>query len=409
MPGARSARRPSAASDMSAFSGIRVLDLSRVLAGPSCGQLLADFGADVIKVEDVGGDENRKWAPLVDGESANYLSVNRGKRGMTLNLKSTAGQEILAALVRKSDVVIDSFLPAVSKRLGVDDDRLRALRPDLIHVTISGYGHDGPLAEKPGYDLMLQAFSGMMAMTGERDGGPIRAGASFIDMATGMLAFAGVSAALYARLAGHAPGQHIRVSLLETAIALLGYHVPAYTMAGKLPPRDGSGVWHIVPYQAFRTLDGYVLAGATNDAAWQRLCTAIGATELGANPAYTTSAQRIENREPVIEALSRIFATRETAEWVRLLDAANVPCSPVNDIAQTLAHPQVAAMQMVLDVTGRTGRNLRLAGVPLNLSATPAVPGGMPPALGEHTDAILKDELGFGDDLISALRKEGAI
>ena len=394
---------------MAAFSGIRVLDLSRVLAGPSCGQLLADFGADVIKVEDVGGDENRKWAPVVDGESANYLSVNRGKRGMTLNLKSPAGQEILAGLVRKSDVVIDSFLPAVARRLGVDDETLRALQPDLIHVTISGYGHEGPLAGKPGYDLMLQAFSGMMAMTGERDGGPIRAGASFIDMATGMLAFSGVSAALYARLAGKAAGQHIQVSLLETAIALLGYHVPAYTLAGKLPPRDGSGVWHIVPYQAFRTRDGYVLAGATNDAAWQRLCAAIDAADLGTNPAYATSALRIENRGPVIEALSRIFATRETEAWVRLLDAANVPCSPVNDIAQTLAHPQVAAMRMVLDVARRTGGTLQLAGVPLNLSATPAVPGGAPPALGEHTDSILKSELGLDDNRIAALRKEGTI
>jgi crotonobetainyl-CoA:carnitine CoA-transferase CaiB-like acyl-CoA transferase len=394
---------------MSAFTGIRVLDLSRVLAGPSCGQLLSDFGADVIKVEDVGGDENRRWAPVIDGESANFLSVNRGKRGMTLNLKATHGQEILAALVRRSDVVIDSFLPAVAARLGVDDDALRRIRPDLIHVTISGYGHDGPLAAKPGYDLMLQAFSGMMAMTGEPDGGPIRAGASFIDMATGMLAFSGVSTALYARLAGKAQGQHIRVSLLETAVALLGYHVPAYTLAGKLPPRDGSGVWHIVPYQAFRTRDGHVLAGATNDAAWQRLCSALGATELAAEPAYATTTLRIENREPVIAALSEIFLTRGTDEWVRLLDAANVPCSPVNDIGQALNHPQVQAMQMVLDVARRQGDPLRLVGVPLNLSATPATPGGAPPSLGEHTCSILKDELGLDDARIEALRKEGTI
>jgi len=394
---------------MSAFAGIRVLDLSRVLAGPSCGQLLADFGADVIKVEDVGGDENRKWAPVVDGRSANFLSVNRGKRGMTLNLKSAAGQEILAALVGGSDVVIDSFLPAVAERLGVGDARLRAIKPDLIHVTISGYGHDGPLASKPGYDLMLQAFSGMMAMTGERDGGPIRAGASFIDMATGMLAFSGVSAALYARLAGKAAGQHIRVSLLETAIALLGYHVPAYTLAGKLPPRDGSGVWHIVPYQAFTTRDGYVLAGATNDAAWQRLCAAIDAPDLAANPAYATTALRIENRAPLIAALSAIFLTGETAGWVQRLDAANVPCAPVNDLAQTLADPQVQAMRMVLDIAGRKAGTLRVAGVPLNLSATPAEPGGAPPLLGEHTDSILKNELRFGDDKIAALRQEGVI
>ncbi len=394
---------------MGAFSGIRVLDLSRVLAGPSCGQLLADFGADVIKVEDVGGDENRRWAPVIDGLSANFLSVNRGKRGMTLNLKSPAGQEVLAALVRRSDVVIDSFLPAVARRLGVDDAALRSIRPDLIHVTISGYGHEGPLADKPGYDLMLQAFSGMMAMTGDPDGGPIRAGASFIDMATGMLAFSGVSTALYARLAGKAAGQHIRVSLLETALALLGYHVPAYTLAGKLPARDGSGVWHIVPYQAFRTRDGHVLAGATNDAAWQRLCAAIGAAELADNPAYATTTLRIENRTPLIDGLSRIFRRQTTDHWVRLLDGANVPCSPVNDLAQALAHEQTHAMGMVLDVPTRQGTSQRLVGVPLNLSATPATPGGAPPLLGEHTNAILRDELGFDDNRITALRKEGTI
>lgn len=394
---------------MTAFSGIRVLDLSRVLAGPFCGQMLADFGADVIKVEDVGGDENRKWAPVIDGQSANFLSVNRGKRGMTLNLKSESGQEVLAGLVRKADVVIDSFLPGVAQRLGVDDARLRALRPDLVHATISGYGHEGPLAAKPGYDLMLQAFSGMMAMTGERDGGPIRAGASFIDMATGLLAFSGIASALYARQAGTAGGQHIRVSLLETAIALLGYHVPAYTMGGKVPPRDGSGVWHIVPYQAFATRDGHVLAGATNDAAWQRLCAAIGATALAADPALATSALRIENRDTVIPALAGIFATKATADWVAALDAANVPCAPVNDISQALAHPQIAAMKMVLDVARRDGGSMSLVGVPLNLSATPAAPGAAPPLLGEHTDAILRGELGLDEARIAALREEGAI
>lgn len=394
---------------MTAFSGIRVLDLSRVLAGPFCGQMLADFGAEVIKVEDVGGDENRRWAPVIDGQSANFLSVNRGKRGLTLNLKSAAGQEILAGLVRKADVVVDSFLPAVAERLGVDDARLRALRPDLVHATVSGYGHEGPLAGKPGYDLMLQAFSGMMAMTGDPDGGPVRAGASFIDMATGLLAFSGIASALYARQAGKAGGQHIRVSLLETAVALLGYHVPAYTLGGKVPPRDGSGVWHIVPYQAFATQDGHVLAGATNDAVWRRLCAAIGAADLAADPTLATAALRIENRDRVIAALAAIFATRTTGAWVEVLEAANVPCAPVNTLAETLAHPQVAAMKMVLDVARRDGGSMPLVGVPLNLSATPAAPGGAPPQLGEHTDIILRTELGFDAARIAALREEGTI
>lgn len=394
---------------MTLFSHLRVLDLSRVLAGPSCGQMLADFGAEVIKVEDVGGDENRNWAPVVNGFSANFASVNRGKHGITLNLKNPDAQKVLEQLVAKSDVVIDSFLPAVAARLGVDDARLRAIKPDIIHVTISGYGHEGPLANKPGYDLMLQAFSGMMSMTGDRDGGPARAGASFIDMATGILAFSGVASALYARAAGIAQGQHIRVSLLETAIAMLGYHIPAYTIAGEIPKRDGSGVWHIVPYQAFRTTDGYVLAGATNDAAWHRLCAAIGATELAANADFATTALRIANRTAVIDGLSAIFSTRTTNEWMKLLDKANVPCAPVHNLAEALAHPQIAAMQMLIDVADGHGRTLPLVGVPLNLSETPAKPGRAPPDLGEHTNDILRNILDFDEDKISALRSSGAI
>lgn len=394
---------------MTAFSGIRVLDLSRVLAGPYCGQMLADFGAEVIKVEDIGGDENRRWEPVIDGQSANYASVNRGKRGMTLNLKTARAREILAALVRRSDVVIDSFLPSTAAKLGVDDASLRAINPALIHATISGYGHVGPLRERPGYDLMLQAFTGMMAMTGDRDGGPARAGASFIDMATGLLAFSGVSTALYARAAGRASGQHITVSLMETGIALLGYHLVGYTMAGKIPPREGSGVWHLVPYQAFRTSDGWVLAGATNDDTWRRLCVAIDAPVLAANPDYALVTGRIAHRDRLISELSAIFATCSTTDWVARLDAQRVPCSPVNDVAQALAHPQVAAMDMLVETHDASGRSMKLAGVPVNLSATPAAPGAAPPRLGEHTDEILARDLGLTTDEIAALRAEGTI
>jgi glutaryl-CoA transferase len=395
--------------DMSVFSGIHVLDLSRVLAGPYCGQMLADFGADVIKVEGIHGDENRKWVPVVNGRSANYTSVNRGKRNLTLNLKDPEAQEILKALVKKADVVIESFLPPVARRLGVDYETLKKINPDIIQVTISGYGDKGPLSEKPGYDLMMQAFSGMMDMTGDRAGGPVRLGPSLIDMTTGLIGFSGVASALYARAAGKATGQHVRVSLLETAIALLGYHVPAYTMAGAEPTREGSGVWHIVPYQAFETSDSNILAGATNDATWQRLCDAIGARDLAENPDYTTIDGRVRHRDRIIAALSEIFKHRTTDEWVGLLDAAKVPCSPVNTLAQTLAHPQVAALEILRDAADRKGGSLRLIGPPLTLSETPATPGGAPPDLGEHSDTILREELGFDDADIARLRKKGTI
>lgn len=394
---------------MGPFTDIRTVDLSRVLAGPYCGQLLADYGSEVIKVEPPGGDENRLWPPVSGNVGANFASVNRGKRGMTLDLKTASGQAILKALVAKSDVVIDSFLPDVAKRLGVDDETLRDINPNLIHVTISGYGHLGPLAQKPGYDLMLQAFTGIMQMTGEPDSGPVRAGPSIIDMATGMLAFAGTSAALYAKAAGHAGGQHVRVSLLQTAFSLMGYHVAAWTMAGKKPRRDGSGVWHIVPYQAFETTDGHVLVGATNDRTWQKLCAAIGLPDLAINPDYATAAARVENRSALIQILADVFSTKSTQEWIVSLEPAGVPCAPVNEMCDALAHPQIAAMNVLSDATGRDGTAMRLLHPPISLSSTTASPGAPPPSIGEDTEQILADLLSMDRVQIDRLRAEGAI
>ncbi|MBL8383823.1 MAG: CoA transferase, partial [Burkholderiales bacterium] len=282
---------------MTALAGIRVLDLSRVLAGPSCAQLFADMGADVIKVEDRGGDENRRWLPVVDGRGANFWSVNTGKRGMTLNLKSPQGQQVLERLVRRADVLIENFPTDTAARLGLSWQRLSALNENLVHVSVTGYGSRGPLASRPGYDNMLQAFSGMMAMTGEADRGPSRLGPSVIDMGTGMLAFAGACAALLARAQGKAKGQHVEVSLMQTAIAQLGYHFTAYTMGGVVPQRTGSAVWHIVPYQAFRTADGHILVGATNDGVWVRLTEVLGVPELATDERYATALGRSSRRE----------------------------------------------------------------------------------------------------------------
>lgn len=394
---------------MTALAGIKVLDCSRVLAGPSCGQLFADCGAEVIKVEDRGGDENRTWLPVVDGRGANYMSVNRGKRGITLNLKSAKGQELLAALVRRSDVLIENFPPATAQRLGLDWPRLSALNPDLVQVSITGYGSRGPMRDRPGYDNMLQAFTGMMAMTGEPDRGPARLGPSVIDLGTGAYAFAGACAALLARNEGRARGQHVEVSLLRTALAQLGYHFTAHTMAGVVPQRTGSAVWHIVPYQCFQTSDGWLLTGATNDAAWQRLCDALEAPALRDDPAYATTRGRSDRRLELVAKLEPLFLARTTAEWVARLDAAKVPCSPVQDIAQLLAHPQVAALGMVQEVPDDRGGTLRLCAPPLEFSATPTLPGSRPPDLGEHTDAVLRGVLGLDDATIAALRAEEVV
>ncbi len=394
---------------MSALAGTKVLDLSRVLAGPSCGQLFADMGAEVIKVEDRAGDENRTWLPVVDGRGANYMSVNRGKRGITLNLKSPQGQEILAALVRRSDVLIENFPPETAKRLGLDWPTLQAINPNLVHVSITGYGSRGPLKDRPGYDNMLQAFSGMMAMTGEHDRGPARLGPSVIDLGTGALAFAAACAALLARNEGRAKGQHVECSLLQTALSQLGYHFTAYTMAGVVPQRTGSAVWHIVPYQCFRTADGWILAGATNDAVWQRMATVLGAVELAEDPAYASTLGRSQARLELVAKLEPYFLARRTEDWVAGFDAAKVPCSPVQDVAQALAHPQVQALGMVQEVPDGRGGTLRLCSTPIEMSATPPTPGGRPPDLGEHTEEVLRDVLGLDAGQIAALRAEQAV
>ncbi|HRO59187.1 MAG TPA: CoA transferase, partial [Burkholderiaceae bacterium] len=325
------------------------------------------------------------------------------------NLKSDEGQRILRALVGRSDVVIDSFLPAAARRLGVDDATLRSIKPDLVHVTISGYGEAGPLKDRPGYDLMLQAFTGMMSITGEPGGGPIRAGASFIDMTTGILAYAGASGALFAKASGRTGGEHVKVSLLETGMALLGYHLVDVAATGRQPERGGSGVWHLVPYQAFRTRDGSILAGATNDASWQRMCTALEAPELADNADYANAASRIENREVLLARLGEIFLARTTADWMERLEAARVPCAPIHDLPAALRHPQVAATRMLVESTDARGVPRKLAGVPIKMSAMPASIEGVPPYLGQHTAEILSTELGLDSKYIEQLREWGVV
>ena len=390
------------------LDGIRVIDLSRVLAGPYCGQLLADFGATVIKIESPEGDENRKWPPLSpEGVSANFGSVNRGKRAMVLNLKTEAARGILRDLASMADVLLHSFLPDTAARLGISNEALHAANPRLIIGTISGYGAFGPLAEKRGYDLMVQAFSGAMSTTGTPDGPPTRSGVSFIDMSTGLSLYGGIVTALLGRERS-GRGTWVRGSLLETAIALLGYHAVGWMQAGLMPEKNGSGSGHLVPYQAFRCQDGFMLAGAPNDAAWVRFCDALSWSELASEPRFQGNIARVEQRLVLIPMLEERFARQTVVYWVERFEARGVACAPIHTIDQIMVHPQVAANGMRLQAANPDGSMQDLLGTPFKLADGGGTAACAAPALGADTDTILQDTMGLSADAIAELRAAGA-
>ena len=390
------------------LEGIRVLDASRILAGPYCGQLLADTGAEVIKCEGPEGDQNRYWPPLVDGQGTNYLCVNRGKEGIVIDLSLPQGRALLHDLVRKSDVCIQNFLPRVASKLEVDYDTLSAINPDLIYVNISGYGVAGPLREKPGYDMMVNAYCGIMGLTGEPDRAPVRVGVPSLDMTTGILAYGAVTTALLARALGKARGQRIDLSLLETGIALLGYRAVNWLCADYLEDREGSRYMHLTPYGAFRCRDGEMMIGVPNDRDWQKLCAVLGDAVLE-SPRYATNAQRCALVDELTLVLEQCLSTRSVPQVLELLTSAGISCAPINNVAQVLAEEQVRANDMVLPAAKRDGSTMSLLGVPFKFSETPAAPGKAPPRLGEDTDAVLQRLLNLPAQTLERLRAEGVI
>jgi crotonobetainyl-CoA:carnitine CoA-transferase CaiB-like acyl-CoA transferase len=387
-----------------ALKGVRVLDISRVLAGPSCGQLLADMGADVIKIEPPRGDENRRWPPFVaNGASCNFDSVNRGKRNLAIDLKTEKGHAIVHALAAKTDVLLLSFLPQTAANLGLDSAALTARYPRLVICEITGYGAEGPMAERPGYDLMMQAFAGAMSMTGMEGEPPVRTGLSFIDMATGLAAYGAILTALMAR-ANTGRGTVVRTSLMETGVAMLGYHAVAWLSTGIEPKREGSGVWHLVPYQAFECTDGYLLVGAPNEAAWQRLCAALELPALAEDPRFARNADRVVHRDALVPVLAKRFAENTVAHWVERLDERRVAVAPINRVGQVLSHPQVLANHMLVEAGSS-----RLVGTPFKLNDGGGVSSVPPRELGADTEAILRDELALDSDAIATLRADAVI
>jgi len=394
---------------MGALDGIKILDLSRVLAGPFCGQMLADNGAEVIKVEAPGGDLNRGFPyALGDGQTSNWLAVNRGKKDITLNLKSPKARRLLDALIGKVDVVIQSFLPDTAEKLGVGYDRLRELNPDIIYCSISGYGAKGPLRNKPGYDTMVAAYAGLFALTGEPDRPPVRLGVAAIDMSTGMLAYSGIVSALLARERG-AGGQRVDASLLESGVTLLGYQGVAWTAGGVLVEREGAGFNRISPYGVYRARDGELLVGAPSDAMWAKLCGVLGASHLMNDPRYASNETRCQHDEALRGDLETLLATADVRTWTDRLETAGVATAPMNRLDQVLQDEQVLANDMVVPAALPDGSTVNLLGLPFKLSGTPGQPGAAPPEPGQHNEMVLVEMLGLSPNEIRELQDEGAI
>jgi crotonobetainyl-CoA:carnitine CoA-transferase CaiB-like acyl-CoA transferase len=403
-----------------ALSNIRVLDLTRVLAGPWCTQVLADLGAEVIKIERPGtGDDTRSWGPpwlkTDDGgearDSTYFASANRGKKSVTLNIAAPEGQAIVRELAAQCDVLIENYKAGDLKRYGLDYGSLQAVNPRLIYCSITGYGQDGPYAAKPGYDFVFQGLGGLMSITGERDdlpgGGPQKVGIAVADVLAGMYAAVAILAAVNHR-ASSGVGQHIDMSLLDCQVAMGGNQAVGYLTTGKPPRRYGNEHPSIVPYQTFATADGYIIVAAGNDGQWQRYCTAIGREDLRADPRYANMKGRVTLRADLIPELRRTMATRGTAEWLRLLEAADVPCGPINDYGQVFEDPQVRHRQLRHEMLRTDGLKVPLVASPIRMSATPVEYRQAPPVLGEHTEAILRGLLGKADEEIAAL-KAGSI
>lgn len=392
------------------LAGIRVLDLTRVLAGPYCTMFLGDLGADIVKVEEPGvGDDTRLWGPpFVGGESAYFLCINRNKKSLSLNLKSEQGVELLRQLAARADVLVENFRPGTMERLGLGDQELRAVNSQLIYASLSGFGADGPMKDWPGYDLIIQAWGGLMSITGMPDSGPTKVGVAIIDIVAGLMLGKAIVAALFAR-ERTGIGQKIETSLLEAEVACLINTGSNYLIGGSVPGRWGNAHPNIVPYQSFETKDGYLVVGVASEAIWRRLCGAIGRPELTDDPRFAKNPKRVENREELIRILASAFRDRDTAIWMDLLGQASVPCAPVQTIDQVFNAPQVKHREMVTEVEHPTAGRIRMAGLPVKLSATPAAIRLPPPLLGQHTAEVLETWLGLDTNAIDQLKKDGVV
>lgn len=402
---------------MQPLNNIRILDITRALAGPYCTMMLGDLGADVIKVERPdSGDESRGWGPpfvgkpygSYPGESAYFIAANRNKRSLTINIQTPEGQEIIRQLARISDVMIENFRTGVLEEIGLGYPNLHGLYPKLIYCSISGYGRTGPFAERPGYDAILQAEGGIMSTTGPVDGPPSRVGIPIIDITSGMFAATAILAALHARdLTGE--GQLIDISLFDSHIALLANVASNYLVGGEPPRRLGNAHPNLAPYEAFSARDGWFILGAANERQWGLLCDMLGRPDMKTDSRFATNGKRVANREALVDELNKIFSQRDVNEWLADLIQSGLPCGPINSLPEVFAHPQARARDMILESEHPTAGTVRLTGFPYKLSQTPAEIHRPPPLLGEHTEEVLTGLLDYSPEDVTSLRDKGAI
>ena len=392
------------------LEGIRVLDLSRIIAGPFCSQILGDMGADVIKVEQPGsGDETRTWGPpFANGEAVYFFCVNRNKRSVTINLKDPRGQGILRELVKRSDILLENFKPGTLTKLGLDYEMLRQENPRLIYCAISGFGRTGPYADRGGFDVIAQAVGGLMGITGDPDGPPVKVGVAMTDIATALYAHGAILAALYAR-EQTGVGQRIDTSLLETQIAALINIASSYLNGGELPKKWGTAHTNIVPYQAFRTKDGYLILGGATDRLWIRLCEALELPALAHDPEYATNEQRVRYRAQIVRLLEERLATKTRQEWEAILAPTGVPCGSINRMDEVFADPQVQHLGIVLEADHPQTGLIRMVRNPVTFSEMPVDLRHVPPRLGEHTEEVLRELLGYTAAQVGSLRAAGVV
>ncbi|AOI78407.1 MULTISPECIES: CaiB/BaiF CoA transferase family protein [Burkholderia] len=406
---------------MGALSHIRVLDLTRVLAGPWCAQTLADFGADVIKVERPGaGDDTRHWGPPylkdADGadtaEAAYYLAANRNKRSVTIDIATPEGQQIVRELAAQSDVVLENYKVGQLKKYGLDYDALRAVKPDLVYCSVTGFGQTGPYAHRAGYDFIVQGIGGFMSITGERDGepggGPQKAGVAIADLATGLYSTIAVLAAL-AHRDRTGEGQYIDMALLDVQVALLANMNTNFLASGKPPVRWGNAHPNIVPYQTFQTRDGWIIVAVGNDGQFRKFVEAGGRSELADDERFATNPSRVRHRDTLVPILAEMVKARDKADWIGALEAAGVPCGPINDLDEVFDNEQVVARGMQVSLPHPCGAEVKLVRNPIRMSATPPDARTAPPLLGAQTDDVLRDMLGYDDERIAALKAKQAI